>query len=259
MNVRVILYCTLGGGPLLLGALGAGQWTAWWLAGIVLALAFVPVALFGPRSVPGQFGTVAVALLIITALCTWSEALIFLPIPEIREHPFQPLIGSCVMYLVVAAVLAVLAKLLRLSRESASDPEPRGFVGAALMVLLCGIAYVLYYLVFGALTYEFFTKGYYPDATRTVANLGWWFWIIQFARGVLMTLATVPIIYTLRLPRVQTAVAVGAVIWIAGGLAPLLIPNPFMGLTQRLIHVAEIFTQNFSLGVTAALLLRTER
>ena len=68
MNVRVILYCALGGGPLLLGALGAGQWTAWWLAGIVLALAFVPVALFGPRSVPGQFGTVAVALLIITAL-----------------------------------------------------------------------------------------------------------------------------------------------------------------------------------------------
>jgi hypothetical protein len=259
MNVRVILYCALGGGPLLLGALGTSHWTAWWLAGTVLALAFVPVALFGPRSVPGQFGAVAVALLIITALCTWSEALIFLPTPEIRQHPFQPLIGSCVLYLIVAAVFAVLAKLLRLNRESAWEPEHRGFVGAALMVLLCGVAYVLYYLVFGALTYEFFTKGYYPEATRTVANLGWWFWIIQFARGVLMTLATVPIIYTLRVRRWQTAVAVGAVIWIAGGLAPLLIPNPFMGPTLRLIHIAEIFTQNFPLGVTAALLLQTGR
>jgi len=259
MNVRVILYCALGGGPLLLGALGAGQATAWWLAGIVLALAFVPVALFGPRSVLGQFGTIAVALVIITAFCTWSEALIFLQAPEFRQHPFQALIGPLVMYLVVAVVLAVLAKMLRLNRESASEPEHRGVVGAALMVLLCGVAYVLYYLVFGALTYEFFTKGYYPDATSTVARLGSWFWIIQFGRGVLMTLATVPIIYTLRLSRWHTAVAVGAVIWIAGGLAPLLIPNPFMSLTQRLIHVGEILTQNFSLGVTAALLLRTGR
>lgn len=242
---------------MLLGALGTGHWTAWWVAGIVLALAFVPVAQFGPRSVPGQFGTVAVALLIITALCLWSEALIFLPTPEMRQHPFQPLIGSGVMYLIVAAVLAVLAKVLRLNRESASEPEHRGFVGAALMVLLGGIAYVLYYLVFGALTYEFFTKRYYPEATKAVASLGWWFWIIQFARGVLMTSATVPIIYTLRLQRWQTALAVGAVIWIAGGLAPLLIPNPFMSLSLRLIHIAEIFTQNFSLGVTAALLLRT--
>jgi len=102
---------------LLLGAPGAGHWTEWWLAGTVLALAFVPVALFGPRSVTSQFGTIAVALLIITAFCTWSEALIFLSTPEFRQHPFQALIGPCVMYLMVAAVLAVLAKLLRLNRE----------------------------------------------------------------------------------------------------------------------------------------------
>ena len=137
-----------------------------------------------------------------------------------------------------------------------SKPKHRGFTAAALVVLLCGIAYVLYYTVFGALTYQFLTKSYYPDATRIVAGLGWWFWAIQFARGVLMTLAAIPIIYTLRLPRWQTAVAAGAVIWIAGGLAPLLIPNPFMSLTQRVMHIAEICAQNFSLGVTAALLLR---
>jgi hypothetical protein len=29
-----------------------------------------------------------------------------------------------------------------------------------------------------------------------------------------------------------------------------------MGTTQRFIHIVEIFTQNFSLGVTAVLLLR---
>jgi len=252
MKVRVIVYCAIGGLPLLLGALGVGHWASCWLSGIFLALAFVPVALFGPRSGEGQFGVIAPVLLIITVLCTWSEALIFVP----TSYPLQALIGSFVMYLIVAGVLALLAMLLKLNRESASAGNHRSLADAALMVALCGIAYVLYYLVFGAITYNFFTKGYYPEATQQVAKLGLWFWGIQFGRGVLMTLAVIPIIYTLRIRRWQAALVVGAVIWIAGGLAPLIIPNPFMGLTQRVIHVVEIFTQNFSLGVTATLLLR---
>lgn len=127
------------------------------------------------------------------------------------------------------------------------------FASAAVMVLVCGFAYVLYYGVFGAMTYQHFTKGYNPDAPKIVARLGLWYGAIQLGRDVLMTLALLPIIYTLRMRRWQTAVTAGLVIWIAGGLAPLLIPNPFMGLTPHLIHVVEIFTQNFSLGVTAAL------
>jgi hypothetical protein len=255
-NVRVMLYCVLGGGSLAIGALGAGHWIAWWFAGIVLALAFVPVALFGPRGFLRQFGAVAVALLIITVLCTWSEALIFLPTSELLPDPVQALIGSCVTYVGVAAVLALLAQMLQLNRPSVAEPAHRRVLGAVVAVLLSGIAYLLYYTVFGAITYQFFTKGYYPDAPTAVANLGWWFWAIQFARGVLMTLATIPIIYTLRMRRWQTAVVAGLIVWVAGGLAPLLIPNPVMGLSQRLIHIVEIFTQNFSLGVTAALLLR---
>jgi hypothetical protein len=244
-----------GGMPLLLAALGGGHWAGWWLAGMVLALAFVPVALFGPRSGMGQFGAVAPALVIITALCTWSEAVIFLP-AALPQHQIPALIGACVMYLVAAGVLALLAKLLHLSRESTSAPDHRSLASTALMVPLCGIAYVLYYAVFGALTYQFFTHGYYPEATQVVSRLGGWFWAIQFARGVLMTLAVVPIINTLRMRRWQAAVVIGAVIWIAGGLAPLLMPNRLLSPAQRLIHIVEIFTQNFTLGVTAALLLR---
>jgi hypothetical protein len=56
--------------------------------------------------------------------------------------------------------------------------------------------------------------------------------------------------------RWHAALVVGLIVWIAGGAAPLLVPNAFMGTTQRFIHIVEIFTQNFSLGVTAVLLLR---
>ena len=253
MKLRVLAYCLLAGIPMLLGAMGMGHWVSWWLSGFVLALAFVPVALYGPRGMFGQFRVIAPALFVITALLTWSEAVIFVPQ---MQNKGQMLVGSSVTYLIFAIVLAVLAKVLKLNRVSAEEKNYRGFAGATGMVLLCGVAYLLYYFVFGAITYQYFTKGYYPEATKIVEKLGLWFWGIQFARGVLMTLAVLPIIYTLRMRRWQAAIVVGGVIWIAGGLAPLLIPNPLMTSTQRMIHVGEIFTQNFSLGLTAALLLR---
>ena len=129
-------------------------------------------------------------------------------------------------------------------------------VGCVLLILCSGWSYVLYYLVFGAITYQFFTKGYYPEAQQTVARLGLWFWGIQLGRGVLMTLAVLPVILTLRMRRWNAAIVVGLLIWILGGLALLVVPNQLLGGTQRLIHTVEIFTQNFSLGVTAVFLLR---
>jgi hypothetical protein len=74
-----------------------------------------------------------------------------------------------------------------------------------------------------------------------------------------MTLAVVPVIYTLRLPRWQAALAVGAMLWVIGGVSPLVVPNSLMVTAQRYIHIVEILTQNFPLGITAVLLLRPRR
>jgi hypothetical protein len=254
MKLRVVLYCLLGGLPFTIAALGAGHFVWWWLSGILFAASFVPVALFGPRRAFGQFAAIVPVLLIVTALCLWSEALIF--IPGYSQHANRDLRGSVIMYLILAAVLALLSALLKLSKPGDPAPRHRTLVSAAFLILLSGFAYLLYYFVFGAITYQFFTKGYFPEAPQVVARLGLWFWGIQLARGVLMTLAVVPIIYTLRMKRWHAAVAVGSIIWICGGAGPLLVPNGLMGTTQRFIHIVEIFTQNFSLGVTAVLLLR---
>ncbi|MEJ2008437.1 MAG: hypothetical protein P8Z30_09845, partial [Acidobacteriota bacterium] len=219
-----------------------------------LAAAFVPVALFGPRRILSQFGVVAPVLLIVTIFCTWTEGLIF--VPAIQQHMFRNLIGGLVAYAIVAAVLAALAGLLKLPREGEAGPALRSAPMMVLMVAVCGVAYLLYYYVFGGITFFFFTKAYYPQATQETLRLGLWFPGLQFGRGVLMTLALLPVIRTLRVSRAQAAIAVGVLIWVAGGLSPLLVPNAFMGATQRFIHIIEIFTQNASLGVTAALLLR---
>jgi hypothetical protein len=257
MKLRVVLYCLLGGLPMTVAGLGAGHVGWWWLSGVLLAIAFVPVARFGPRGVLGQFGVIAPALLIVTVFCTWSEAMMFLP--GFSANPFQDLAGAAVIHLVAAGALAVLAGALKLTEASARPPEHRPAASAAVMVLLCGLAYVLYYLVFGALTYEFFTKPYYPDALQIAERWGLWLWAIQLGRGALMTLAVVPMIYTLRLGPWPTAIATGLLMWLAGGAAPLAPPNEFMGTAQRMIHIVEIFTQNAALGVTAGLLLRPRR
>jgi uncharacterized membrane protein YidH (DUF202 family) len=254
VKLRTLLYCLVGGLPITVAALGAGHIGWFYLSGILLAASFVPVAFFGPRSAAAQFTRIAPVLLLVTVLCTWSEGILF--VPAIRQHAIRDLVGSFVIYIVLAAVLAALGRWLNLNRTSQIQVPRRGPAAAVLLLLVCGLAYAVYYLVFGAITYQHFTRAYYPDAAKLIAPLGLWFWVLQIARGLLMTVAVVPVIYSLRMKRWQVALVVGLLVWIAGGAAPLLVPNVFMGQTQRLIHIVEIFTQNFSLGVTAVWLLR---
>jgi hypothetical protein len=254
MKLRIVLYCVLGGLPMAIVAAGAGHFVWWWLSGIVLASAFVPVALFGPSGVLRQFGVIAPVLAIVSLLCTWSEAIVFFP--SMRQHAGRDLASGLFMYLIIATALAALAPALKLAKPMDRTVERRSPVSAIAMIVVSGIAYALFYLVFGAITYQFFTKAYYPGADQIARDLGLWFWVIQIARGILMTVAVLPAIYTLRLSRWQTATAIGMIIWVAGGLAPLLVPNELMGTTQRMIHIVEILTQNAPLGITAVLLLR---
>ena len=254
MTPRILLYCLIGGLPFTIGALGTGHTVTWWLAGVVLAAAFVPVAIHGPRGALTQFGVIAPALMLISVLCLWTEAMVF--VPASRKDAIGILTGSAVMYLMFAAVVAAMAAALKLTRQPDCRVHHRPAFATAALVVACACAYVVYYLAFGAVTYQYFTRDFYPDATQQVAQLGWWFWAMQFGRGLLMTVAVLPIVYTLRMPRWQAALAVGAILWVAGGLAPLLVPNAFMGAALRAIHIVEIFTQNASLGITVVLLLR---
>jgi hypothetical protein len=86
--------------------------------------------------------------------------------------------------------------------------------------------------------------------------MGSWFWPYQLGRGIIMAGSVVPVIMTLRLPRLQTAIVTGLMTWILGGAAYLIMPSDFMVTPQRYAHILEIFMQNFSLGVTAVLLIR---
>ena len=162
MIPRIVLYCLLGGLPLTLSALGTGHAAWWWLSGSVLAAAFAPIARFGPHGALRQFAVIAPVLLIVSHLCTWSEAVIFLP--WAMPDPWDALTGGAVMYVIVAIVLASLAAGLRVTRPDGGAVEHRPPAAAALMVVISGAVYALAYLVFGSITYFFFTRAYYPEA-----------------------------------------------------------------------------------------------
>jgi hypothetical protein len=254
MNMRIALFCLLGGLCFTISAMGAGHFGWWYLSGMLTAAALVPVVRYGPRGMMAQGAAMFLMLVLIGLVCTLSEGVVFFP--EKKAQMLAGLFGGSVLYLVVAVVFAVLAKLLKLHRELDEEMAHRSVGMAIPMVLLAAFSYLVYYEIFGAITYQFFTKGYYPHAVEQVAAMGAWFFAYQIARGVVMTLAVLPVIYTLRLPRWQAAVMVGLLVWVIGGADPLLVPNEMMGAMQRYIHIGEIFTQNFLLGVTATLLLR---
>src|SRR5215831_376294 len=118
MKLRILLYCLVGGLPMLVAAMGLGSPLLVWIAGAVLAAGFVPLAVFGPRGFLRQFAVIFPVLLIVTSLCTWSEALLFKP-SALGPHPYKDLVGSTVMYVLIAVVLALLPALLKTLRDDA--------------------------------------------------------------------------------------------------------------------------------------------
>lgn len=254
MTGRIVLFSVIGGLFFTISAMGSGHFGWWWLAGIVMAASFVPVVRFGPRNVYAHFGAMALALVVIGLWCTISEGIVFFP--EKKAEMLQGLAGGTIAYVVIAALLAVLGRLLRLTDAAERTVEHRPIMAAIPLVLVAGVAYLVYYWVFGAITFMSYTKQFYPHAAEQAAAMGVWFPLYQVGRGLLMTLAVLPLIYTLRMKRWHAAVVVGILAWTVGGAGPLLVPTPLMGTAQRFAHILEIMTQNVSLGMTAVWLLR---
>ena len=212
MNLRIALFCLLGGLCFTVSALGAGHFGWWYLSGIVTTAALVPVLRFGVRNLPGQWATIALALVVVGLVCTISEAIVFAP--ERKAQLMTALAGGTVMYVLASAAITLVAQALKLRDDREQAVAHRSIAIAVPMMLLAAISYLVYYEIFGAIAYQFFTKGYYPHAVEQVSAMGAWFFVYQIARGLLMTLAVLPVIYTLRLTRWQAAVTVGLLVWV---------------------------------------------
>jgi hypothetical protein len=261
MPIRIAIYTLLGGAFMILAGVNQKAPASWYVAGILIAAAFVPYLLHGPKANWKRLAAIWCALFSVSSLCTFSEALIFAP--KAVPQPVPMLIGSIVMYSILAGLLALIARVTKVAPMTPVEPAyPATFKRVALTLVGGGFVYVVYYYVFGAIVFQLMTKPYYTgngllaDAAAAVLKLGWWFPLIQICRGMLMTLGLLPVILGTRMNKLPLAIYAGLLVWTIGGLALLIPPSPFMPVELRWMHIFEIFTQNFSLGFTVVYLLR---
>ncbi len=264
MTGRILAYCLVCGFVFSVAGVERGRagiaW--WWLDGVVLAAAFVPVVRWSGAKGWKLFGIVWPTLVLTGAFLTWTEGLIF--ISASRQQQITNLLGAVVLYTLLGLVVAFLANVFRLP-QSLGEPRPGPFSVRRIVsgVVAGGFVYLVLYFIFGAIFYQTLTRPYYEnpalplrEGTKVVARLGLWFPLIQVGRGALMSLSLVPLALNFRRSRGMLAVTLGSVLWIVGGLAPLLLPNPIMPPRLRVYHIFEIFFQNAGLGLALGYLLR---
>jgi hypothetical protein len=263
MSIRVSITVLLAACVMLIAAGPAGSLPLSYVSGVVYAAAFVPFLLMGAPSGWKRFLGIWCAMAVAASFCTWTEYVIF--VHASRKERITALVGGQVVFAVFSALLTFAAKLLKVGVQQNPDGDAvpaRRIIGA---IFGGGVVYLVCYYVFGALVFQLLTKPYYSGggrlggAVETVAALGWWFPLIQVGRGMLMSVAVMPVLLWTRLPRLQLAVYGGLVLWAIGGLAPLIPPVEFVPPILRAMHIGEIFTQNFPLGFCLAFLLMVRK
>ena len=260
MSIRVSITVLITAGVMLIAAGPAGSLPLSYLSGIVYAAAFVPFLLMGAPSGWKRFLGVWCAMAVAASFCTWTEYVIF--VHASRKERITALVGGQVVFAVFAVLLVFAAKLLKVGVGKKVD-APDVISGRRVMGAIAGggVVYLACYYIFGALVFQLLTKPYYSNggrlggAVETVAALGWWFPLIQVGRGMLMSVAVMPVLLWTPLPRLQRAIYGGLVLWAIGGLAPLIPPAESVPAILRAMHIGEIFTQNFPLGFCLAFLL----
>lgn len=116
--------------------------------------------------------------------------------------------------------------------------------------------YLVAYWVFGAINFALVTRPYYeaqgsplavPDPQITLQA--------ELIRAVLIVLSVLPFLLIAQMPIRRLAVWSGLLLFVIGGIVPLTWQAGSLALPLLLASAVEIFCQNFTTGVAAALLL----
>ncbi len=118
-------------------------------------------------------------------------------------------------------------------------------------VVAADLLYVLFYLAAGMIVFPFVKEFYAGKAIPGFAVLV----PMQIARGLVFVGLLILMAARLALPRAALALLSGLTLAVLGGVAPLLVPNPFMPGPIRMAHLAETGISNFLFGWLATLIL----
>jgi len=160
--------------------------------------------------------------------------------------------GLMVTLLFSPAIVFLLNKM----KISNTVPQPKAQnhhsrVGYIWRFILGDVFYVILYCIAGALVLPY-VGDFYAEVARMPEPDKIIF--MQVFRGLVYMVVTLPLIRILNTKKLKTALLIGLHLSILGGIAPLLVPNPFMPTHIRLAHGIEIAISNFIFGAIIALL-----
>ena len=111
--------------------------------------------------------------------------------------------------------------------------------------VVCDVSYPVLYFIAGTIIFPF-VKDFYVG--QTLPPFGRLLAMQLVVRGPMLVGLCLLLLRLLRLPRVSGALAVGTVLALLNGVAPLLIPNPYLPDVVRWAHLCEITSSNFVFG-----------
>ena len=196
--------------------------------------------------------TVWFALVFLNLAAVAVEGTLFAP----AQAPPASLVPNLLRLMVGAAIIAGLAAVTFGSEEVSrpASPRARPFAGWAWRVLAAAAVYAVLYFVIGGLNYSLVTRPFYEaHAGSLTVPSAQTVLLYEPVRGLAIAISVLPLTLALRLRTSAVAVVAGTLLFVAGGLVPLL-PQASLPLFLRVASLWEIFAQNFLAGVACAYL-----
>lgn len=231
---------------------------AWLLTGTLVCLALSPFVLHSNESP-------ATTVLAVWAVQTFVRSLGL----GIEGSLFKP---TGALGAILGAICGILISLLvswfavTLLMPANRNPEEyhqakKGWWGWIWRVLIVGIAYVVFYFVFGATNALLYTKSFYennPQYGLSFPPTGV-ILLAQLIRGPLFGLGSLFIVRVASAPRRLLAVWLGILLFIIGGVGPYVeVTFRTMPLGFNLATLTELLFQNFLTGVVAVYLFKSK-
>jgi hypothetical protein len=110
---------------------------------------------------------------------------------------------------------------------------------------LSDFAYLFLYLLAGIMAFPFFREFYARQALPSLAQM---VMLQLLVRGPILIGVCLLLIRLLNMERKPGAIALGASFAVLSGIAPLLIPNPYLPDSVRWVHFVEVGLSNFLFG-----------
>jgi len=135
--------------------------------------------------------------------------------------------------------------------EASPEAPPAGGMPPWWRVGACVLIYEALYFTAGRLAWpylqDFYTLHPMPSVPAVAA--------FQVVRGLGFALVVLLLVRRVRAPRPQAALLAGVTLSLLGGVAPLLMPNPYLPDAVRLAHLVEVGVSNLVFGCLAGWLL----